>query len=154
MASLEKCMQCGRPAIMDYGGSPLCVERHYMMQMASYLQISQVAANLNYLSEKIAQGTGYIVPPTYIQIPPAPFIGDSFTLNHINVSNSTVGAINTGTVGHLDAAITMFKGHGNAELASAIKEFTQALIDNHEIEAAAKNDSFVKTPRQAGARQG
>ena len=140
MASSEKCSQCQRTAAVDYAGNPLCVEHHLMMQQASYLQASQLAAQLNLVSEEIARGTGYIVPPTRIQIPRPPFQGDILTLNHIDVSNSTIGAINTGTVKNLDVAISLFQGQRETEIASAVKEFTQALVDSDDLDASTKND--------------
>jgi hypothetical protein len=135
-----KCQQCGKPAIMAYGGNLLCVEHHLMMRQANYLQQSQLAAFANFFSEQIARGTGYLVPPNHIEIPRPPFVGDKLTLNHIDVSNSTVGAINTGTVQHLDAAVTVFGNQGQLEIATKIKEFTQALIDNSEINDLLRNE--------------
>jgi hypothetical protein len=111
-----------------------------MMQQASYLQQSQLAAHLNYLEEEIAGGTGYILPPTRIEIPRPPFMGDMLTLNNINVSNSTVGAINTGTVQQLDASITLLQSKGEVEIASALKDLTQGIVDSNEIEASAKDE--------------
>lgn len=111
-----------------------------MMQQASYLRISLLAAHENYLSEEIAQGTGYILPPNRIEIPRPPFWGDQLTLNNINVSQSTIGAINTGTVQQLDSAITLFAGQGQGEIATAVKDLTQAIIDNVELEASVKDD--------------
>lgn len=110
------------------------------MQQASYLLASQLAAGFNRLEVEIAQATGYILPPNLIEIPRPPFVGDKLTLNHINVSNSTVGAINTGMVQHLDAAVTVFQNQGQAEIAAAIKEFAQALVDNAEISDALRNE--------------
>ena len=140
MSTSQDCTQCGRPAIITFGGNPLCVEHHLKMQQAIYLQHSQIAAHINYLSEEIARGTGYILPPNRIEIPRPPFLGDSLNLHNINVSNSTIGAVNTGTVEHLDAAITLFERRDEDELAAAIKEFTQALIDTNEIEASTINE--------------
>ncbi len=93
-----KCSQCDRPAIVRYGDLGLCVEYHLKMQQATYLQVSMLAADLNFLQAKMSVGTGGLIPPTRVGIPPPPFIGDNFTLNNINVSGSTIGAINTGTI--------------------------------------------------------
>lgn len=53
-----KCSQCNRPAIVRYGALGLCVEHHLKMQQATYLQVSMLAANLNFLQTKISAGTG------------------------------------------------------------------------------------------------
>ena len=142
MASAKKCVQCGKPAVVAYndGNTPLCVEHHLMMQQATYLETSRHAATLNFLSQEIAQAQDYILPPVHYEIPSPPFIGSQLTLNNINVSNSTIGAINTGTIQQLDASITMFQGEGKGEIAGALKDLTQAIHDSNEINATTKNE--------------
>jgi hypothetical protein len=141
--------------MVEYGGNPLCVEHHLMMQQAAYLQMSQIAAHVNFLEEEIARGTGYILPPNRIEIPRPPFLGDRLTLNNINVSKSTIGAINTGTVQHLDASITLLERRGESQIAAAVKELTQAIVDSNEIDASAKNEiaeQLVFLIAQVGAK--
>ena len=138
---VSKCTQCGTTAIVEYGGNALCVDHHLKMQQAHYLQASLLAANINYLDEEIARGTGYLLPPNRLEIPKPPFMGDQLTLNNINVSGSTVGAINTGTIQQLDSEISLLTGHGNHELASALKDLTQAIIDNQELPATEKDEA-------------
>ncbi len=57
------------------------------------------------------------------------------TFHNISVSNSVVGAINTGNVQRIDVAIERIKqvGAGGAKLAEALREFTQAVIDEKEL---------------------
>jgi hypothetical protein len=137
---MAKCSQCDKPAVVEYDGIPLCVEHHLKMQQATYLQMSMLAANLNFLQAKISAGTGGIIPPTRMEIPPPPFIGDNFTLNNINVSESTIGTINTGTVKNLDASITLMQSRGEGDLAAAVKELTQALVDSKETEESVRKE--------------
>ena len=74
-----------------------------MIQEAAYLQFSMLAAHKNNLAAEIEAGIGYIMPVPRITIPPPPIRGNKLTLNNINVNNSTIGAINTGTIANLDA---------------------------------------------------
>lgn len=127
------CTQCDTPAIVQYGDQPLCVRHHLMVQQASWIQFAQSAAMLNEIKGQIAQGTGYIIPPNYMQIPPPPSLGDNLTFNNIKVTDSSVGLINTGTIRrieHLDASVTKFAATGKDELAESLRNFTQLLVDS------------------------
>ena len=53
---------------------------------------------------------------------------------------SVIGAINTGEVKRIDVTMDYIKTSGNNELAQALKEFTQAVIDEKEIEIKMKNE--------------
>lgn len=135
-----KCSQCDKPAIVKYGDLDLCVEHYLKMQQAAYLQLSMLAANLNVVRSEIEAGTGGLVALPRMEIPPPPFIGDSLTLHNINVSGSTIGAINTGTIQNLDGSITLMQSRGEGDLAAAIKELTEAIIRSNEVNESAKNE--------------
>ena len=139
-ATFSECTQCGKPAVVNHGGHPLCVDHHLRMQQAGYLAGSMITAQLNRISEDISHAMGGLVPPIKMEIPRPPFVGDTFTLNNINVSNSTIGAINTGTVQNLDASITLLESVEKRALASAVKDFAQELIDNPELAASIKDE--------------
>ena len=118
---------------MQYEAGPLCVEHHLKHQQASWFEFAKEAAVANYLADKIAQGTGYLLPPNYINIPRPPSLGDTLTLNHINITGSKVGMVNTGIikeVRNLDASISVFKSRGHNQLAESLREFTQLLWDS------------------------
>ena len=98
------------------------------------------AAQYNVIQEQLSAGTGGLMPPKRIIIPPPPSSGDNYTFNNISVTESNIGAINTATAANIDASITIMQNQGNNELAVAITELTQAIIDSKEIEQAAKNE--------------
>ncbi|MBA7696850.1 hypothetical protein ES703_105502 [subsurface metagenome] len=137
---MAKCSQCDKTAVVVYDDIPLCVEHHLKMQQATYLQMSMVAANINFLQDEISTGTGGIVPPSYVNIPPPPFIGDNLTLNNINVAGSTIGAINTGTIKNLDISIDTIRNQGQDDLATVIKELTEVVIKSNELNEVVKRD--------------
>lgn len=135
-----KCSQCERPAIVKYCDLGLCVQHYLMMKQAEYLEFSMLTAGLNFLRSQISVGTGGLTPHTPIEIPRPPFIGDSFTLNNINVAESTIGAINTGTIGNIDVGITMMQNQGQGDLAIAIKGLTEAILKSNELNESTKNE--------------
>jgi hypothetical protein len=134
------CSQCGKPAIVNFGGHGLCVEHYLKLQQANYLQSSMLTAMFNLSADQLDKATGYIMRHSRIELPRVPFIGDTLTLNNINVNSSNIGAINTGTVQNLDASITVAKTQGQPDLAEAVNKLAQAVIDNTEINDAMKNE--------------
>ena len=135
------CSQCGTPAVVSYQGNNLCVDHHLKVQQAAYLQTSMLTSHLNMIRQDIDLATGGILGPRQpITLSPPPYVGDKFTLNHINVSGSTIGNIATGTVQQLDASITIMHGQGNEDLANAVAELTQAILDSSEINESTKKE--------------
>jgi hypothetical protein len=61
------------------------------------------------------------------------------TLQNINVTGGNVGAINTGTVEHLDVTLTNIKQSGGQELASALSQFVEAVLNAGAVSAEDKN---------------
>ena len=133
MTSEPTCSQCGTPALFRFGDHSLCVDHYLKVQQATYLGASLSAAMANFMSEEWENATGHIVPAPRINLPQPPFAGGSISLSNISVANSTFGAINTGTVQHLDAAVTLFKAKGEPKLAEEIARFTEAVLESNEI---------------------
>ena len=75
-----------------------------------------------------------------VPVPKPPFQGDTFTLNHINVDRSTIGAINTGNIRRLDVAITRMESQGDTELGPALAKMTQEVIDTPDLSELDKNE--------------
>ena len=67
-------------------------------------------------------------------------MGQNLTLNNINVRDSAVGGINTGTIQHPDATVTLTRAGGKKEPADALQEFTQALHDSQDLAGEIKNE--------------
>ena len=135
-----QCSQCGTPAVLELGDNLLCVEHYYKMQQAGYMQMSILAASFNVIQGELEIGTGGILGPLpRMQLPSLPSTGDSFTLNNINVSGSTIGAINTGTVRQIDATISVMYNRGEEELADGIKQLTEAIMRSDEIDETSRS---------------
>jgi len=79
-----------------------------------------------------------------MQIPPPPRIVQSgpIVLNNIRVENSTVGVINTGDLKSIDSVVTTAKTAGHEALATALKEFTEAVLISQDLQQEAKNETI------------
>jgi hypothetical protein len=62
------------------------------------------------------------------------------TQNNITISNSSVGVVNTGDLAKINAVITLTEGSDAAELGTAIRQLTQAVLDSGEIAADTKRE--------------
>ena len=137
-----KCVQCDKPAIMKYDNKiPLCVDCYhkiaqaaFMEQQAQHNRLSWVAANLNFLQQQLYVGHGGLLPLKQMAIPQPPSAGGSYTFSHIQVSDSAVGVINPGTLYTINTSIDVMQNRGDTELATAIKDLTQEVVNSKEIQ--------------------
>ena len=111
----------------------MCIDHQLKLKQADWYDFAKLAAWHNKIADDIAVGTGYVLgPPKHINIPPPPNVGGNLVLNNINITGSAIGMLNTGTiknVGNIDTSVTNFRATGNEELADALKDFTQLLVD-------------------------
>lgn len=136
-----RCSQCARRAVVALDDIPLCVEHHLMMQQAAYLQASYVAAQFNVVAGELEAGMGHLMRVPRMHLAPPPFMGPTVNMNNIKVTDSNIGLVNTGTlrnVQNIDASVTIARTRGHDELAQAIQEFTQAVVDNTDVDKAVK----------------
>ncbi len=136
----EPCGQCGKPAIGQAGGVPLCVDCYYRLAVAQTLQLRNAAIGANAAAQQLDFVTGLrnFTPRMQVpDVPPAPF-----TLNNIRVDRSTVSAINTGEVSKIDVSITVLKQAGNKDVSEALKSLTQAIVDASEMSNESKSQTL------------
>ncbi|MEP1329129.1 hypothetical protein [Pseudophaeobacter sp.] len=62
------------------------------------------------------------------------------TNNHITISNSSVGVLNTGDLAKINAVITITEGSDAEELGRSIKDFAQAVVDTVELTKESKHE--------------
>ena len=137
--NVAKCGQCGKQAIYSLDGALLCIDCFLKYQQAMALEEDRLVRQMNYLTASMEQAAGlpgalprYEVRKPVVQQGPV-------TLNNINVDNSVVGAINTGQVQQIDVAMSHLRSEGDAELATAIKDFTEATMRQADLDIATKN---------------
>lgn len=136
------CSQCGKPAIGTVNNVPVCVDCNLKVQQAATLQQASLMQHLNYLTDQMESTVGlYGVLPRY-KIP-QPVVNQinkgAITFNNINVDRSVIGAINTGNVQQIDVAMSQIKNSSNNELAEAFKNFTEAIINEKQLNKEDKN---------------
>ncbi len=136
-----KCCQCDKPAITIYADKiPLCADcyhkvaqANFMEQQATHNKLSWLASNVNLIQQQLSARHGGLIPLNYIEIPQPPSAGSSYTFSQIQVSDSNVGVINPGTLFTLNTSIEVMQNRGDSELAEAVKELTQAVLDDKQI---------------------
>ncbi len=119
---------------------PLCLHCYFKFSQIQQEQSEQQERWINYLGDEIASIMG--TPPIGPRFPPRPrpVQIEGVKLNHINVTNSVVGTINTGSIGVVDQSISALIQGGEPELANAVKELSQAIIKSGDLGANQKNE--------------
>jgi hypothetical protein len=139
-AMKAKCHQCGKPAIVKYGKTPLCVECYHKMAQAAFMEqqaqhnkLSWLASQYNIVQQDLWAGSGGLLPLKQMVIPQPPSAGINYTYTNIQVSDSAIGVINPGILYTIDTSIDVMQNRGETELAKAVKELTQAVLDDKQI---------------------
>lgn len=137
--STPKCYHCDKPSVIKYGQTPLCVDCYHKVAHADFMEgqilhnrLSWVASNLNFIEQDLYSGCGGLLPLKQMIIPQPPS-APRYSSQLIKVSESNIGVINTGTLFNLETSIEVMQNRGDKDLANAIKELTQAVLDNSEI---------------------
>ena len=112
------------------------------VETMEWMRFAQLASHHNSLLDYADAITGVQGGFGRMQIPPPPrFIQNGHTVfNNIHVENSTVGVINTGDVKNIDSVVGSAKKGGDAALATALKQFTEAVLQATELAQDQKND--------------
>ena len=137
-----KCSQCDKPAIIIYADKiPLCADCYHKVAQANFIEqqtthnrLSWVASNLNFIEEHLYVGHGGLIPLKQTTIPQPPSAGINYAYTNIQVSDSAVGVINPGTLYTISTSIDVMQNRGDNELAAAIKDLTQEVVNSKEIQ--------------------
>jgi len=111
--------------------TPLCLDHYFKLMQALAIQSDILERQINFAADQIdlAVGIPGLAPKFPVRRPV--HIGD-VTLTNIKIDKSNIGVINTGTIGAVDAAITILKESGEQSVASAIQKLTEATISSKE----------------------
>jgi hypothetical protein len=109
------------------------VEANFMEQQIRHNQLSWLASRQNFIQQQLSASTGGLMPPKYMPIPQPPLAGINYAYTNIQVSDSAIGVINPGTLYTIDTSIEVMQNRGEPELAKAVKELTQAVLDDKQI---------------------
>lgn len=136
-----KCSQCDKTAIFAVSPNkiPLCLDCYHKFQQTMEIQNRLLKEEMNYITDQIESTVGLhgILPRHQISQPL--FHQGPLTFNNIKVDRSTIGAINTGELENIDINITHINKTGSKELVEALKEFTQAVIEEIKLNESQKN---------------
>lgn len=135
-----KCSQCDNKAVVMVGDAPLCVNCNLKLAQATQIRDRMLKEEENFIIGQIEAVSGmYGVVPKH-NLPDPVIHHGPITLHNIKVSNSIVGAINTGEVEQIDVALSHIGLEGNVELQKKLSEFTQAVLDQRDLDLTLKNE--------------
>lgn len=160
---MSECNQCGKPAVQEYNGNPLCVsclskiagimhkeEEIRQRELIILMQQEQaIEADMNEIVGLPRPAPKYnfehLRPPS------------QNTYHSITVNDSVVGNINTGEVHTIEVSMSHIAEKGNVELADTLKSLTESVISSNELAVETKNEileniSFVA--QQVGLPEG
>jgi hypothetical protein len=137
-----KCCQCSNPAMFLATDKevPLCLHCYFKLSQILQVQREESERWINFLQDEMSYSVG--LSPVGPRFPPRPktvHIG-GVKLNNINVSNSVVGTINTGSIGVIDQSISALIQGGEPALADALKGLSQAIVSSGDLSPNQKND--------------
>lgn len=128
---MPACSQCGKSAVYEVGGHPLCLECARKYEQLTISIDRRLKEQHNFLVDQIEAVTGvYGITPRYEISEPVVHTGP-MTFHNIRVSDSVIGAINTGNVRQIDVALDHIQTRATAEsadLTAALKEFTEGVL--------------------------
>src|SRR6266581_642218 len=117
---MTPCSQCGKPAVFELNGHPICVDCNLKVQQAFQIRDNALKEYENFLLDEMdsAIGIGSVGPRHTIQTPV--IHQGPMNFHNINVDRSVVGAINTGNVKKMEVALNNIHAtNENAELEKA-----------------------------------
>ena len=136
---------CGQPAIGSINGTNICVNCYSRFQATNMDRLRMLLSMYNYFQDQAEDTIGLrgLVDSPRFQIPaPAPVIATRgpMTFHNINVSGGVVGAINTGQAQKIDVAIGQIRQAGGTGLADSLKQFTESVLANNELQRQTKEE--------------
>ncbi len=141
---MTPCSQCGKPAVVEVNGNPICVDCYLKFQQALQIRDNMLKEQENFLLDQMdsAIGMDSFGPRHKIQPPVTPVIHQGpMNFHSLNFDRSVVGAINTGNVKKMEVALNdIHVNNGNTELEKALKEFTEAVLSEKSLAVEERDD--------------
>ncbi len=138
---MPTCNQCGKPAIVERGGHPLCVDCNLKVEQAFQIRDRALKQLINFSLDEATAVTGIDAGFGRYDVSQPVVHRGPMTFHTINVSRSVVGAINTGTVRQMEVALNdVHITNENAKLENALKEFAEAVTGEVSLSVNVKNE--------------
>ncbi|MEE4152571.1 MAG: hypothetical protein V2I27_00270 [Erythrobacter sp.] len=137
----QMCSQCGkRLAVMTIGSAPICIPCEHTFQQSRYMVFAQNASMMNYASQELDMVVGIGPRSPKVEIPPAPVPPLYYNNQNLNVSGGVIGAVNFGTASSIQVSLKEITENGILDLADALADLTNAIMNSQDLESSAKND--------------
>ena len=136
------CNQCNRPAIMELGGHPLCVDHYVALQRVEIEQNNSRAAMMNFLMDSMDESVGIRSNARFRMSQPIVHTGATTvnrTVNNLNIDNSVIGVLNTGTVSQLNSSLSALQGY-NGDLSNNIRTLVEAIGKSNDLQIELKKE--------------
>lgn len=126
------CSECGKPTQfyrdLAEGNIKLCIDCNLKLEEIISRQNDRDERAMNFaMADMKAQAAslGVDLPVAYY---PHRKPTQKITMHNINVHNSQVGVLNTGSFNAVDSSIGILKSRNSSDLGEALKQFTEALV--------------------------
>lgn len=141
-----RCSQCDNRAMYQAVGNLLCLRCYSQFVETSINQMRALASVANQTVDNmeviVGLPSGSLGGRLHIPPPPPTINTGSNTYNNIQVDNSVVGSVNTGSIGKLDVMMSAMQGLENQELADAFQNLTQAILDATDLEQSDRDSAL------------
>ena len=140
---MSNCYNCGKPPVyempVENGKMLLCLDCYSKVHAIQQQQLASNINHMNYLTGMMDATAGISgMLPRYEVPTPINVVNKGDTnYNNINVESSVVGVINQGEVGSIDVAMSNI---GDPQAVVALKEFTEAILNDKELEEVNKHE--------------
>lgn len=136
------CYQCSRPAMYQVGEQniPLCLECFSKYSQIQQVEVENNERMINHALDQMDAVTGIRLNNGRFPPRPAPVVISGVKMHNINLSNSVVGTINTGTIGSVDQSISALIQTGEPDLANAVKELSEAILRSADLTLNQRNE--------------
>ncbi len=137
-----KCYQCNNNAMFEVGPQkiPLCLSCNTLFQQALNRQNEMLREEINYIQDSVDAMFGIRTGARYPIKQSVVVSGGTVNNNHIAISNSQIGILNTGTIHSLNQVIDSLYSTSQKELADVLKKFTETILAENSLAKDEKSE--------------
>jgi hypothetical protein len=132
---MPRCTQCETPAIDQYDGKPLCVDHYSKMVSKDQWLLREIEIGRRQARLDFAHAAG---DPGFLALVQAE---EANAVTNINIEQSIVGAVNTGTIDRLSVSMDRIRQAGSLEAAEAIRDLSAAIAKSKDLSAEQRKES-------------
>lgn len=136
-----KCHNCNKSAMFLVGpeGMPLCLDCYTKLAQVITAQSEMLQRESEHIEAQIYETLGLPIPQRLRKLPPQHYT-IPINVSNIDVKDSSIGVLNTGTLSIVASAIGTLNNTGLQQVAAAISELTQTIVEDNALSADQKNE--------------